>query len=391
MTSFPRFNRALTQAPASGIRRIVNAAEARRAKGLPVYAFHLGEPSFDTPLAVRTAAARALMEGHTHYAPNAGIPELRRAIAADLNRRHGSTLGPESVVVTVGACEALTLALMATLEPGDQVVIATPCWPNYLQLPKLLGAEVVEVPARPEQGFRPDMADLERAITPRTRCIILNSPNNPTGAMLRREQLAAALELARTRGVWLISDEIYQDITFGEKHVSVLELIEPGDPVTLVGGFSKSYAMTGWRLGYLIADPDYVSQFVKLHQYLVTSATSFAQWGALEAFSATDDTVAMGQIYQQHRAQVIKTLQCCRIDFVAPEGAFYVFAKVPQPGESSNDFCERMLMDNGLGFVPGSVFGQDFDNWFRVCFAGPTEELEAGLKVLLQAMTTRTE
>lgn len=385
MRGHPRFSRALTQAPASGIRRIVSAAQARQAAGLPVYPFHLGEPSFDTPLAVREAAARALMEGRTHYAPNAGIPELRQAIAADLSRRYGTNLPAESVVVTVGACEALTLALMAVLEPGDQVLVPTPCWPNYLHLPRLLGAEAVELPARPQDGFRPDLVELERSITPHTRAIVVNTPNNPTGAILRRDDLDDLLGLARRRGLWLICDEIYQDITFGpSRHVGVLELSAPDDPAILVGGFSKSYAMTGWRLGYLVASLEHSAQFLKLHQYLVTSATAFAQWGALEALSAEAEVEAMRQTYQARRDRVVETLRRCGIEFVQPEGAFYAFGRVPT-AEGGEAFCERMLREHGLGFVPGGVFGRDFGDWFRLCFAGPTEELEEGLAALREA------
>lgn len=385
MPGAPKFNPALSAVPASGIRRIANAAEARRERGLPVYAFHLGEPGFDTPEPIKQATLQALQAGQVHYAPNAGIPELRTAIADDLNRRYRANLEAGSVLVTVGACEALALSLLGVLEPGQEVIVPTPCWPNYLHLPRLAGAEVVEVPTRPEEGFRLQVSQLEGLISPRTRAIVINSPNNPTGAMLGAEELRALLELAREHGVWLISDEIYQDFSYTRPHVSVLEVCQPDDPVILVGGFSKTYAMTGWRLGYLVTHPSYANVLLKLHQYLVTSASHFPQWGALRALSLRDEPKAMAEAYRLRRERVIRALERVGIQFVAPEGAFYVFARVPG-GEGGDRFCERMLLEHGLGFVPGGVFGQGYEGWFRLCFAASAQEIEEGMVCLEAAL-----
>lgn len=385
MPTTPKFNPALSQIPTSGIRRIANAAEARRKRGLPVYAFHLGEPSFDTPTPIKQATIAALEAGQTHYAPNAGTPELRTAIASDLNRRYGTRLGADAVIVTIGACEALTLALLGVLEPGQQVLVPTPCWPNYLHLPRLVGAEVVEMPTRPEDGFRLSAAQLEPLLTRRTRAVVLNSPNNPSGAMLDEAELRALLELCRIHNLWLISDEIYQDFSYGPRHVGVLEVCQPGDPVLLVGGFSKSYAMTGWRLGYLVTDPAYLGALLKLHQYLVTSAPNFLQRGALEALSLSDAPQVMAEVYRANRARVVSALERVGIEFAAPQGAFYIFARVPT-AEDGEVFCERMLLEHGLGFVPGGVFGAGFEGWFRICFAGSVAEVEAGMACLEAAL-----
>lgn len=387
MSSPPRFNPALSSIPASGIRRIANAAHERRSRGLPVYAFHLGEPGFDTPQPIKQAAIQALQDGHTHYAANAGIPELRKAIAHQLNQRHQTELSSDSVVVTIGACEALTLCLLSVLEPGQQVLVPTPCWPNYLHLPRLAGAEVIEVPTQADQGFHLKADQLKNLITPRTRAIVLNSPNNPTGAVLSKPELREVAELAAQHGIWLISDEIYQDIYFGPKHpTSLLEVSQPQDLVMVVSGFSKTYAMTGWRLGYVVTHPDYANVLLRLHQYLVTSASPFLQFGALRALALSDEPAAMREAYWQRCALVIETLKHLGIEFVAPQGAFYVFARVPT-SEDSDAFCERMLIEHGLGFVPGSVFGPDFGSWFRICFAGSKEEVEAGMACLQAALS----
>jgi aminotransferase len=386
MPVVPRFSKALQAVPTSGIRRIANAAQIRRDRGLPVYAFHLGEPDFDTPEPIKQAAIEALQQGKVHYAPNAGIPELRTAVAQHLSQHYRIDLDSSSVIVTIGACEALTLAVMGILETGDEILVPTPCWPNYLHLPELLGAQVVEVATRAEDGFRISARQLAEQIGPRTRAILINSPNNPTGAIISREELSELVQLARSHNLWLISDEIYQDFTYGSgTHVSVLELCQPGDPVLYVGGFAKSFAMTGWRLGYLVTHPEYVQAFLKLHQYLVTSATTFAQWGALKAFETLEAVEQMKAQYIIRRQRVLEALHQSRFQYVVPDGGFYVFAQIPENFEDADVFCEQMLLEHGLGFIPGSVFGEGHERWFRICFAASTEEVTQGMSQLVRA------
>ena len=383
MPVVPRFSKALQAVPTSGIRRIANAAQIRRDRGLPVYAFHLGEPDFDTPEPIKQAAIEALQQGKVHYAPNAGIPELRAAIAQHLPQHPSIELDGSSVIVTIGACEALTLAVMGILEPGDEILVPTPCWPNYLHLPALLGARVAEVATRAEDGFKVSAQQLAERIGPRTRAILINSPNNPTGAIISRENLSEIVQLARTHNLWLICDEIYQDFTYGSgSHVSVLELCQPGDPVLYVGGFAKSFAMTGWRLGYLVTHPEYVQAFLKLHQYLVTSATTFAQWGALKAFDTPEFIQQMKAQYRIRRQKVLEALQHSKFHHVVPDGGFYVFAQIPRSFVDADAFCEQMLLEHGLGFIPGSVFGEGHERWFRICFAASTEEVTQGMAQL---------
>lgn len=379
----PRLNRRVAELRASGIRRIVDAAAHRDAAGQPVYAFHLGEPDFDTPEPIKKAAIAKLQEGQVHYTPNAGIPELRSAVAHDLYFRYQASVDPSQVLITVGSCEALSLALLAVLDVGDEVLVPTPCWPNYLQLPKLIGAHAIQVPLAPNTGFSIDPAQLEQAITPRTRALLINSPNNPTGNVISRSTLETLIELARSYGLWLIIDEIYQDIVFdGAEHISPFSLVRPGDPLIHIGGFSKSYAMTGWRIGYAVAMNDAFSAMLKAHQYLVTSATSFVQWGALEALSQAASRASMRNTYQLRYHLVEKALEQAGFRFTPPQGAFYVFARIPDAYPNSEAFCLEMLTEHGLGFVPGDVFGDAHADHFRLCFACATDELRAGLQKL---------
>ena len=377
--------RALGTAP-SAIRRIADLAGERAARGAPVYPFHLGEPDFDTPTAIKRAASDALMAGHVHYTPNAGIPPLRAAIAADLRRRYGAVLDPAEVIVTVGACEALTLAFMATLEPGAEVVLPTPCWPNYLQTPPLLGVRVREVAMRARHGFTLDPEAVLTAVGPETRAIVVNSPNNPSGAIAAPDAMRDLLDGARRRGVWLIVDEIYHDIAFEPGWTSVLELARPDDPLIYVNGFSKSYAMTGWRLGYVAARGDVARAMARLHQALVTSATSFAQHGALAAFGETAAVDAMRGKYANRRGRVLAALDAAGIACPAPGGGFYAFPRVPAAWPNADAFCGAMLADHGVALVPGSAFGAAHGNRFRLCFACADDLLDEGLAVLGRAV-----
>jgi aspartate/methionine/tyrosine aminotransferase len=384
MIRVPALSARLSSIAASGIRRIADLAQLRAALGEPVYAFHLGEPGFDTPEPIKRATVRALEAGKVHYAPNAGIPELRTRISSDLSERHHLALKAESVIVTIGACEALTLALLGVLETDDEILIPTPCWPNYLQLPSIVGARAVEVATGAHAGFQIGIADLEAQITPRTRAILVTTPNNPTGAMLSRESWADIVQVARRYGLWIISDEIYRDIVYPpHTHIGVLDVVGDGDHWILLGGFSKSYAMTGWRLGFLAASPVHTKELLKLHQNLVTSATTFAQWGALEAFTLESSYYErMRAEYGGRRDLVMHSLRHSGFDFFEPRGAFYVFVRIPDAFQDSETFCEQMLRDHGLAFVPGNVFGRGFGRWFRLCFAGDLDQLKTGMDQL---------
>jgi len=382
----PPLNPRALGTPTSAIRHIADMAAVRAAKGLPVYPFHLGEPDFDTPMAIKRAAVDAMMAGHVHYTPNAGIAPLRTAIAGDLRGRYGAALGPADVIVTVGACEALTLAFMATLEPGAEVVVPTPCWPNYLQTPLLLGAHVREVAMEAQEDFRLSAEAVLAAIGPDTRAIVINTPNNPSGADAAPDVIRKLLDGARHRGVWLIVDEIYHDLTFEPGWTSFLEVARPDDPLIYVNGFSKSYAMTGWRLGYAVARGDVANAMIRLHQALVTSATSFVQHAAIAALSERDEVVAMRNRYAARRERVLTVLSGAGIECPVPAGGFYVFPRVPEGWRDGDAFSQDMLAEHGVALVPGSAFGAAHRDRFRLCFACSDEVLDDGLDVLGRAV-----
>jgi aspartate/methionine/tyrosine aminotransferase len=375
----------------SGIRSIANLAAQRSQASLPVFPFHLGEPDFDTPAEISAAAIQALESGHTRYPPNAGIPALREGIAAALTTRFGFPLEAADITVTVGACEALSLAFMACLEPGDEVVASTPCWPNYLQVPALLGATVREVPADDARGFQADPDELVAASTPSTRMMVLNTPNNPSGAILDAKGLRHLLDLARERGIWVVVDEIYQDIVYDAHHASVLTVVRDDDPLIYIGGFSKSYAMTGWRLGYAASKGQASLVMQRLHQALVTSVTSFAQHGALAAMGCDEAVEAMRRTYWRRRDRVLQALASAGLDAPVPAGGFYVFPRVPAGWTDATAFARYLLEQHGVAVVPGKVFGDAHADRFRLCFACEDALLDEGLEVLVSAVRSASE
>jgi aspartate/methionine/tyrosine aminotransferase len=382
----PRLNRHALLSKPSGIRVIADLAAQRHRKGLPVYPFHLGEPDFDTPTPIKVATIRALDAGEVHYAPNAGIPALREAIASFLDRRYGFPLDSSDVIITVGACEALTLAMMVCLEPGDEVLAPTPCWPNYLQTPELLGATVRQVPMPAQNGFGLDPDAVLAAIGPRTRAIIVNTPNNPSGAVADASVLRELLNGARMHGIWLVVDEIYHDLVFDTAWRGVLEIAQEDDPLIYVNGFSKSYAMTGWRLGYVVAKGEVARAMQRVHQALVTSVTSFAQHGALAALDQQVAVDSMMNVYAQRRERVLAALATAGLDAPAPGGGFYVFPRVPERWNNGDTFAESILTKHGIAVVPGSVFGEAHSDRFRLCFACSDEILDRGLALLEQVI-----
>lgn len=274
--------------------------------------------------------------------------------------------------------------MMACLEPGDEVVAPTPCWPNYLQAPAILGATVRQVPMPTADGFGLDPDRVLAAVGPRTRAIVVNTPNNPTGAVADASALRALLDGARTHGVWLVVDEIYHDLVFDSGWRGVLEVAQEDDPLIYVNGFSKSYAMTGWHLGYVIAKGEVVTAMQRIHQALVTSVTSFAQHGALAALEQQAAAKSMLKTYAQRREHVLATLAAAGLDAPPPGGGFYVFPRVPEGWDNGDSFAQSLLREYGIAVVPGSVFGDAHKDHFRLCFACADDLLDRGLALLGQ-------
>ena len=384
----PPINAATSAIVSSGIRVVADRAAALRRAGREVFPFHLGEPDFDTPEAIKAATVEALRSGPARYPPTAGIPPLREAIASHLNSRYAYPVTPDDVIVTVGACEALTLALFVALAPGDEVLVPTPCWPNYLQTPRLFGATVRTIPQDPSTGFRIEPRQLLEAIGPSTRAVLLNQPSNPTGRVMERQDIAMLVDGLRERGVWLIADEIYHDLVYAPHWTSVLDVVREGAPIFYVNGFSKSYAMTGWRLGYVVTSGSARDAVLKVHQALVTSVAPFTQVGAAHAFNQFEFVAAMREALDRRRARTIAAIHEMGLECTDPDGAFYVFPTIPDWAGDATEFTLHALEAAGVAIVPGDAFGSDHADRFRLSFACDDATLERGLAALARVVSS---
>lgn len=373
-----RLSRRVEELPPSGIRRFFDLL----AKLDNVISLGVGEPDFTTPWHIREAAIHSLERGYTMYTSNLGMPELRRAIAAHVARLYGVVYDPDDeILVTVGVSEGLDLTLRAILDPGDEVLIPEPSYVSYGPCTTLAGGTPVYVPARLEDDFRIDPDELARRVTPRTRAILLGYPNNPTGAVMPRADLQRIVDLARKRNLLLISDEIYDRLVYGVEHTCVAALPGARDNTVLLGGFSKSYAMTGWRIGYLCAPADVVAGMVKIHQYGALCAPIMSQKAALEALNSGEaDVRHMVEEYDGRRRLLVHGLNDLGLQTFEPRGAFYAFPSVRSTGLSSEQFAERLLMEERVAVVPGNAFGPSGEGHVRCCYAtssaGIAEALE---------------
>ncbi|MSQ37898.1 MAG: aminotransferase class I/II-fold pyridoxal phosphate-dependent enzyme [Chloroflexi bacterium] len=360
--------------PASGIRRFFDLIAATEG----VISLGVGEPDFVTPDHIREAAIRSIRDGETHYTSNYGLHRLREAIAAQVERQRGVTYDPaREILVTVGVSEALDLALRASTEAGDEVIVADPSYVAYAPAILLSGATVVPVATDAAAGFRLRAADVARAITPRTRALLIGFPNNPTGAVLEPEDLAGIAALAREHDLLVYTDEIYDRLVYGAPHRSILD--EPGmrERTVYLNGFSKAYAMTGWRVGYACAPAELLEQMMKIHQYTVMSGPTPSQFAALEAYThGEDDVLRMIAEYDRRRKLVWSRFNAMGLECFEPRGAFYCFPKVSGTGLSDEVFSERLLQEEKVAVVPGSAFGEHGAGHVRACYATSYEKLE---------------
>jgi aspartate aminotransferase len=346
-------------------------ARALEAQGIDVVHLEIGEPDFDTPPAVRAAAARALEAGKTHYAPYAGIPELRAAIAADASARKGFAVTPEHVFVTVGGKGVMLYAIEALVDQGDEVLVPDPGYPIYESLVRFMGGVPVAVPIRAAHDFRLDPAELAGLVTPRTRMLVLNSPANPTGGVLPRADLEAIAALARQHDLVVLADEIYGRILYEGQHVSIAALPGMAERTIVLDGFSKTYAMTGWRLGYAIVPEWLTFAFGRLLINSVSCVATFAQWGALEALTGSQAPVdAMVAEFRARRDLIVAGLNAIPgISCLRPQGAFYVFPDVSGTGLSGVDFANRLLYEAGVSVLAGTAFGSVGSAHIRLSYA----------------------
>ena len=361
----------------SGIRKFFDAAS-----DIPdAISLGVGEPDFDTPWHVRDEGIRALTRGKTFYTSNAGLPELRREIAAFTERRIGVSYDPmKEIVITVGGSEAIDIALRAIINPGDEVLYAEPCFVSYLPCIAMADGIPVSIPLKEKNQFRLTKEELEAAITPKTKALMISFPNNPTGAVMRREDLEALVPTIIEHDLIVISDEIYADLTYGEEHVSIASLPGMKERTIVINGFSKAFAMTGWRLGYALANRVIMQQMVKIHQFAIMCAPTVSQYAAVEALRNGDDDVKMMRTsYDQRRKFLMHEFERMGIPCFEPQGAFYIFPNISKFGMTREEFATRLLKEEKVAIVPGSAFGECGEGFLRVSYAYSLKQLKEAL------------
>ncbi|WP_312701207.1 pyridoxal phosphate-dependent aminotransferase [Sedimentibacter sp.] len=364
--------------PASGIRKMFDLAE----KYPDAIKLTVGEPNFDTPVNIKEAAKKAIDDGFTHYCPNAGLKELREAIAEEYTK-YSEDYNFENVMITVGGMEAIYLSLLATVNPGDEVLIPDPCFPNYIGQVKMVGAEPVGVPIYEENDFNIRAKDIEAAITPKTRAILLNSPSNPLGSVLEKEEVLKIGEIAKKHNLIVISDEVYDKLIFdGFDYFSIAQIPEIRDRVLVINSFSKTHAMTGWRIGYVLGNKDIISNMPKLQEGLVSCVSTFTQKAALEAIRG--GRIEVDKMYSDYfrRRDImidginnIPGMSCKK-----SPGSFYAFVNIKSFGKTSEEFAEELLVNAGVVTVPGSAFGKMGEGYIRMVFANSDENLKEAVK-----------
>jgi aminotransferase len=368
--------------PASGIRRFFDIINTMQ----DVISLGVGEPDFVTPLHIRQAGIRSLQEGHTAYTSNFGTLALRRAIAREVEGRYGVAYDPEDraseIIVTAGVSEALDLAIRATIDPGDEVIVPEPSYVSYAPCVVFAGGTPVTVATTADQGFAITARQVAAAITPRTKAILLGYPNNPTGTAVGRAELTAIVRLAVEHDLLLYSDEIYSRLVYeGWDHTCVAALPGARDRTVLLNGLSKSYAMTGWRVGYACAPAEILEAMMKVHQYGLLCAPTTAQEAAVEALEHGEpDVQAMLAEYARRREMFVDGLNRIGLECARPQGAFYAFPSVARSGLSSDAFAEELLYGEKVAVVPGSAFGPSGEGHVRMCYATSYEQLEEALR-----------
>ncbi len=364
----------------SGIRKFFDILEEMT----DAISLGIGEPDFVTPWHIRDAGIYSLERGHTKYTSNAGMLELRREIANYLRRRFDLEYDyTNQILVTVGGSEAIDLALRVLVNPRDEVIIPVPSFVCYGPLTEMAGGVPVYVELTAENGFRLTPEQLKAAITPRTKALVLPFPSNPTGGIMERRDLEAIAQVLEDNDIMVISDEIYAELTYGQRHVSPANLTQLYDRTVVVNGFSKSHAMTGWRMGYVCAPQPVVAAMTKLHQFGIMSAPTTSQYAAIEAMRSGDEDIAhMREEYDSRRRYLVENLNRIGLDCFEPKGAFYVFPCIRSSGLSSEEFCERFLREEKVAVIPGTAFGAGGEGYVRACYASSMRDLTESISRL---------
>ena len=342
----------------------------------------IGEPDYITPTHINQAANKALEDGRTFYSPNAGLFDLRKEISGFLQRKYGISYKPETEVkVTIGASQAIDVVIRTLIEPGDEVLIPQPSFVAYKPCTILAGGKTVYVPTYPEDGFvlRPDI--LEKYITDRSKLLIMPYPNNPTGAVMTKEQLEEVARVVKKYDLLVAADEIYSELTYGTKHTAFASLPDMWERTITINGFSKSYAMTGWRLGYIAAPEALAGEMLKVHQYNVTCAATMGQIAGIEAMKNGDDDIENMRLeYDKRRKFLLKSLRDMGYECFEPKGALYVFPSIKKTGLSSEEFANKLLWEAKVAVVPGSSFGENGKGFVRLAYATSMENLQEAVK-----------
>lgn len=364
--------------PPSGIRKyfdLINEMD-------DVISLGVGEPDFVTPWNVIEAGIYSLEKGHTHYSSNAGFIELRKEISNYLNRRFNLKYNPDNeILVTVGGSEGIDLALRALVGPGDEVIIPEPSFVAYKGCATFCGATPVTINLRQEDEFKLTAKLLEEAITPKTKVVIIPFPNNPTGAIMTKDELSEIVEVLKDKDIIILSDEIYAELSYDKDHYSIASFEEVKDKTLVINGFSKAYAMTGWRLGYVCGHPILIDALKKIHQYAIMCSPTTAQYAAIEALKNGDDSVReMAREYNRRRRILVEGFREMGLECFEPLGALYVFPCIKSTGLTSDEFCEKLLMEEKVLAVPGNAFGECGEGFIRACYASSTEDLMEAVK-----------
>ena len=365
----------------SGIRRFFDMASEYK----DIVSLGVGEPDFDTPWHIRQEAIKALQEGRTFYTANAGLKELREEVCIFTEGRNGVKYDPmHECVITVGGSEAVDISMRVLLNPGDEVIICDPGYVSYVPAVTMADGTPVILPLKEENQFRLTPEELEAAITPKTKAIILSFPNNPTGAVMSREDLEAIAKVILKHNVVVISDEIYSELTYtGNRHVSIVEIEGMKERTVLINGFSKAFAMTGWRMGYALAPEVLMKQMIKIHQFTIMAAPTTSQYAGIDALkNCDDDVIEMRESYNQRRRYLLKKMEELGLPCFEPFGAFYIFPNISQFGMTSEEFATKLVQEERVAVVPGSAFGESGEGFVRISYAYSLDSLKKAIERL---------
>lgn len=374
--------------PFSPIRKIFDKVNVLKSQGIEVISLGIGEPDFNTPKHINEAMFRATNEGATHYTPNKGIVELRKAICDKLKEDNNLVYNEEEIICTVGVSEAVYIALTAFLNPGDEVLIPDPSWLNYGHVATLNDSKSVYYPLTSDNNFQVQVSDLEKLVTNKTKAIVVLDPSNPTGSVLSKECLEQIADFAIKHDLIVLSDEIYEKIIYdGKKHYSIAAFPNMRERTIVLNGFAKAYAMTGWRLGYIAAPSELIAPMAKIHSYMVTSASSMVQWGGVAALKGTQEPLKdMVDEFKDRRDYVVKEINSIKgLSCIVPDGAFYIFADVKRTGMDAESFAQYLLEEARVAVVPGTAFGERATHEIRISYATSLDNLKKAMKNIRDA------